>query len=552
MNWLITELCFFASVSAAFSPSSWRPAASLCCGNKDPLLVDSPPRRHPRTGCFRRNASWSSDFEGGDDDDSFEFAKIYAQRVTPTDLSGVQTRQFSLGPDLVLSTYLGNMGFEEVTDWEYYLQDEEDPLNRQVVQPGLFDSSKPKRTRKASGSVVRLFRGEFVGQLGGMLGSMGLDRRLLVKEYFGDLALQLASSELAAVGRLQTGLLQRKADESAKKGDWIATAASRSVNGRVDNSHVASLLQWLQSDPFVGILGEVNLAELDDEDMDANDFYRALGVPPPKSGAVWVVYEYAGLSSVQSFASLPPQARRNSLPPQRGFLGAIVKPPPLPAFEQRAKYVVQGIMKQSIQALATLHEGGMVHRSIGRGSFILSSTTMDRRQASSPMATMVSQLVVKLTDFGFAGLYKESTDSEEFCARARAFGLYFRKGDATVASTNFAMAEDMHALGFVFLGLLLTSLAELPTPDAPMPATDEDSLQRLLGDIFDKDFAQFREYVEEEDAWGPLVELLDRNNGAGWTVLETLMLAREKAAKTKDGSQLFTIRGLLSNPFFAT
>jgi hypothetical protein len=58
--------------------------------------------------------------------------------------------------------------------------------------------------------------------------------------------------------------------------------------------------------------------------------------------------------------------------------------------------------------------------------------------------------------------------------------------------------------------------------------------------------------VEEEDVWGPLVELLDRNNGAGWTVLETLMLAREKAAKTKDGSQLFTIRGLLSNPFFAT
>jgi hypothetical protein len=295
MNKLITELCFFASVSAAFSPSSWSPAAGCIqvgCLNKDPLLVDSSPRRHPRTGCVRRNAAWSSDFEGGDDDDSFEFAKLYAQRVTPTDLSGVQTRQFSLGPDLVLSTYLGNMGFEEVTDWEYYLQDEEDPLNRQVVQPGLFDSSKPKRTRKASGSVVRLFRGEFVGQLGGMLGSMGLDRRLLVKEYFGDLALQLASSELAAVGRLQTGLLQRKGDESAKNADWIATAASRSVNGRVDNSHVASLLQWLQSEPFVGILGEVNLAELDDEDMDANDFYRALGVPPPKSGAVWVVYEF--------------------------------------------------------------------------------------------------------------------------------------------------------------------------------------------------------------------------------------------------------------------
>jgi hypothetical protein len=164
-------------------------------------------------------------------------------------------------------------------------------------------------------------------------------------------------------------------------------------------------------------------------------------------------------------------------------------------------------------------------------------------------------LVVKLTDFGFSGPYKESTDSEEFCARARSFGLSFRKNEEpTVSSANFAMAEDMHALGFVFLGLLLTSLAEIPAknPTATMPATDEDSLQRLLGDIFDKDFAQFREYVEEEEVWDPLVELLDRNGGAGWSVLETLMLAREKAAKTKDSSQLFTIRGLLSNPFFAT
>jgi hypothetical protein len=46
------------------------------------------------------------------------------------------------------------------------------------------------------------------------------------------------------------------------------------------------LLQALNKAPFLGILGEVDLAELEGE-MDANEFYRALGVPPPKPEAIW-------------------------------------------------------------------------------------------------------------------------------------------------------------------------------------------------------------------------------------------------------------------------
>jgi hypothetical protein len=112
------------------------------------------------------------------------------------------------------------------------------------------------------------------------------------------------------------------------------------------------------------------------------------------------------------------------------------------------------------------------------------------------------------------------------------------------------MAEDLHALGFVFLGLMLSSLAELPRLDYPMPATDEDTLQRLLGEIFEKDIEQFREYVEAEEVWNSLVEFLDDNDGAGWTVLETLFKAREKAAENKSSLSVITARGLLSNPFF--
>ena len=296
--------------------------------------------------------------------------------------------------------------------------------------------------------------------------------------------------------------------------------------------------------------GEVNLSELDGN-LEPNEFYRAMGVTPPQPGSVWVVYEYVGLSTVQAYA-VPAELRLARLPPKKGFFGNIITPQ-LPPWKERANYVVKGIMKDAIAALATVHESGMVHGSIGRASIILSSKDMDKTTAISPMSTMISKLRVKLSDFSFTKPFEQSTTNDEFCTRARSFGLNFRKGDNNVLTTNFAIAEDMHAIGFVFLGLLLTTLAVLPKPVAStyqMPATDEDTLQRLLGDIFDKDMKQFREFVLEEDIWLDLVTLLDENDKSGWRVLETLVLAREKAAKNKDTDQLFTIRGLLSSPFF--
>jgi serine/threonine protein kinase len=296
--------------------------------------------------------------------------------------------------------------------------------------------------------------------------------------------------------------------------------------------------------------GEVNLAELEDT-LEPNEFYRALGVPPPKPRSVWVVYEYAGLSTIQAYSE-PAEIRLAKLPPKKGFFGNILNPPKPPSWKDRANYVVKGILKSTISALATIHENGMVHGSIGRTSIILSTKAMDKREAISPMNTMISTLQVKLSDFAFSKVFEQSTADEEFCTRAKAFGFNFRKGDHNILTTNFAIAEDMHALGFVLIGLLLTSLAELPQPVTSayqMPATDEDTLQRLLGDIFDKDMNQFREFVLEEDIWSSLVALLDENDRSGWKVLETLVLAREKAAKSKGTDQLFTIRGLLSTPF---
>lgn len=386
-----------------------------------------------------------------------------------------------------------------------------------------------------------------MGRLGGTLRAKGLDRRVLVKEFYGEMALKLAQSELRSIGRLQSKLLS--SDEQAQEGAWIKAAAARSSTmERQDDVHVVRLLQQLAKAPFLGILGEVNLAELEGN-LDANEFYRSLKVQPPKPDAIWIVYEYAGLSTISDY-SQPAEQRRARLPPKRNFLGFVESAPPIPDFQQRANYVVKGIMKQALEAVATLHDAGIVHRSIGKTSFILTSTTMDKREASSIYATLIPQLRIKLGDFGFSGLAEDSMLDEEFCSRARAFGLYLNRKSPSIASTNFAVAEDLHALGFVFLALLLATLAEIPIASYRMPATDEDTLQRLLGEIFEKDIKQFREYVEAEEIWAKLVGLLDADGGVGWKLLETLFLARERAAANKDDPNILSARGLLSSSFF--
>lgn len=116
-------------------------------------------------------------------------------------------------------------------------------------------SFRPRRTRTSSGSVVRIFRGELVGLLGGTLSAQGRDKRILIKEYSGKLALGLARAELSAIGRMQSFLLE--GDESARLGEWIQSASSRSSTQlRADCSNVAKLHKSLSKASFLGILGE--------------------------------------------------------------------------------------------------------------------------------------------------------------------------------------------------------------------------------------------------------------------------------------------------------
>ena len=178
----------------------------------------------------------------------------------------------------------------------------------------------------------------------------------------------------------------------------------------------------------------------------------------------------------------------------------------------------------------------------------------DKAEAYSPYATAPSRLLVKLSDFGFSSPLADCCDDDAFRSRARSYGLRLVEGQCGVGAINFAVAEDLHALGFVFLGSMLSALAEVgPVASAArsVPPSDEDSLQRLLGDIFDGDFEGFREYALDEEAWSEVSDLLDENEGAGWDLLRQMCGAREKAGKIgDDGGVMLSARGLLRNPIF--
>lgn len=409
------------------------------------------------------------------------------------DLTGSTEREFSLGRDVILSNYAGSLGFDQVTDWQYYTVDvEEDDggyyskrkegeePRRTPVSPRPMDPSQPSRTRSSSGSVVRIFRGELVGgssSLGSKLRSRGLDMRVLIKEYSGEEGLKLANAEKQGLGRLQSSWLRSyylsKNDAGKVKeledGEWIERARRRYVDGitntstNKDDENLITMIELLSSQkaPFTSLLGELNLNDFYDDDDFAstanlrNEWYKSLGVQPPRVDSVWLIFDYHGLSTASTYA-VPAVIQRSKLPPRRGIFGfGVVEAPPLPSFTDRARYMVRGVLLGMLSAVAAAHKAGVVHRSIGRNSFLLSSIGQDKREATSPYAVTTSRLRVILSDWGFSATVDDAAREKELGVRSRMFGIPAMVGGGIdddrlqAVAKEFAKAEDLHALGFV-------------------------------------------------------------------------------------------------------
>lgn len=478
---------------------------------------------HGRKYCFQhltigKGTQSNEEFQELDDADGLGFVTQSNKNpstfpsVEEVDLSGATYRQFLLGADVELTDFIGSLGFDEIVDWEYYDQTNEEVFptadkSRVVVEPSPFDPTQPKRTRSSSGSVIRLYLGKLLGELGASLRSRGMDSRVLVKEFVGDSAADLASAELSSLSKLQTALILSENDFEnetfSNSGEllpsWASTAKLRNSvikNARQsDNANVVQLVQLLQKEkvPYVYILGSMEVGtDGGTRGLQLQDWYRSFGVSPPKSSSIWIIYEYAGLRHTGLYAQPADVIKSVTRPPVKFAFPLFSAPVPvMPSWQERANYVVNGILKKSLEAVAYLHENGIVHRSIGRSSIILSSVGMDKSETASLEAKSVDRLVIKLADFGFSSTIAAAAASAAkkgslgSSAQSR-YTSSLRLGSSyssTSSNPFFSVAEDLHALGLVFLGVLLTSLADFSdwkvTNKLSMPQADEDRIQRV-------------------------------------------------------------------------
>lgn len=107
-------------------------------------------------------------------------------------------------------------------------------------------------------------------------------------------------------------------------------------------------------------------------------------VEPAQEEALWLVYKWERLLPLAAY----PSAKQNT-PSFSGLLWLVAQPPDPRALRWG---MLRRVTRGMLRALAFCHERGVVHGGVGAGSFLL-STFEDH---------LASEVVVKLTDFGFA------------------------------------------------------------------------------------------------------------------------------------------------------
>jgi len=218
--------------------------------------------------------------------------------------------------DIQIRRFVGELGFIEITDWEYFGQ-KRNPL----------DTSMPSRTIEKKGVAARLFEGKLV-----------TGERVLLKEHF-EQAKQLGMNELSILKR---------------------------VNGVWENRRKNDPTLLLNELPVTNLLGFL----LADESFQDRSFiegwvskFASTAVPQP--GNLWLVYQWEATSTCAGFPNVK----------QEGEVWDLVSA----EFKFRRKWnFVLAIMKSALESLSFLHNAGIIHRSLGASSLRL-STTDDRR-----------------------------------------------------------------------------------------------------------------------------------------------------------------------------
>jgi len=290
----------------------------------------------------------------------------------------------------------------------------------------------------------------------------------------------------------------------------------------------------LTAPPFVPCLGGFRVDETFATPQFLSEFRsRFPRDDPPINGDRWLIFRWPAATAISTLKRMPPPSGRN--------WGGVGDARSDDAQAKQGARLKAGF-RAALRAVVWCHGAGIAHRSLGGGSSVYLSGEQ-RREASSPLASFgwggasaaaARDPTAMLSDFAFASPL--SANDPDVLRRAARFDV---EGPLSLAS--FAVAEDLHALGWLFAELVLGGMAT----DA---SCDQVALRRVAEDVFENQLTGegFREYADAEPVWRPGVALLDEDDGAGWQLLDTMINARGRAA-----NGMVSAAAILGMPFLA-
>ena len=417
-----------------------------------------------------------------------------------------------------------------------------------AVPEGLAGLGKTPQLTYEGRSTCRLFRGV---QTDVSIRSRGGDPRCLIKEYAGAGSAGNNNKKSKKRGvRDASAIAARELEAHAmltaewnKPGGGGGASSASGVGG-----FYAKMLSGNKEPPvppFPQLLGTMTAAMAEvEEQLDEQQWRDNLGgSEPPRPGAQWLVYKWDGTTTVESFA-VPQSVRVARGKAAREAAGGGIGLPPAPkrvTADEAARFLLdprEGVLAKCLDALAVVHEAGLAHRSLsGAPSILLTADSQDKGAALERLTP--SLLRVKLSNFGFSSRLADGSP-ERLEALARFTPSSSSSPPSKLALTRFAVAEDLQALGFVFLQLLLGALS---SPDEggssvtgaamPSPAVSVRDLERQVEEVLRGEPLRegFRRYAAAEPRWAAAVDVLDADGGSGWDFLQGIVGAREAAAK---------------------
>jgi hypothetical protein len=175
--------------------------------------------------------------------------------------------------------------------------------------------------------------------------------------------------------------------------------------------------------------------------------------------------------------------------------------------------MLKAITAGAIKAVGYVHDRGVIHGSIGSGSLLI-STFNDSDWL---------RVVVKIDNFGFARRIVVPRLLRGGGGSSAKSPLYPAPiplpQEADDSPLSLGQKADRRQLAVVLFECILGALST----SGPSDVTSTEAVQRILGEVFDWDFDRYRQYIEDEEEWEAVVELLAADDDAGWQLLKQLV-----------------------------